>query len=418
MTMRDGIYFGLNEDAYHAIERLSPSGIKRLRVSAATFWFDSWLNPNPKVLTEEQQRRLELAKVLGRAYHCARLEPDAFAERYVRMLDKADFEGVPGFIAGGTAYGEALGALGEAKKKAGESVADQAARLAAEFARRSDPVEGEGFPDGFTPGPIWDVELAKWEATKGERIAIPALNWDEIRVDMERLAAVPEIHDLLTGGFAEVSILWTCPDTGIPMKTRLDYLRADGWADFKTFSNSNDKHVQQTITDTFKWRRYHVQAVVQRAAVEMIRKGGLELATDPDMDQAIAQAALVEAIRNRADELRCDYVWQEKGGIPNLWARRLRFFQPSVTDEAIAQLEADGATEDRLASARKMQEISDAQPSPSLWAARAQREIAVAKRDFLTYSQVYPEGEPWLPFNPTGDLMDADFGKFWLEETD
>lgn len=402
--MNDGIVFGMPEEDYHAVNRLSPSGIKRLRISAATFWADSWLNPNPKVLTEEQQRRTELAKVLGRAYHCARLEPDAFHERYLPMLDKADFEGVEGFVAGGTAYGEALAALGEAKKKAGESVAEQAHRLAAA---------------GYE-GTIWDVALADWLEDKGERIAIPALNWAEILQDMNRISAVPEIHALLSGGVPEVSIFWTCPETGLPMKTRLDYLRPDGWADFKTFANPNGKHVQQAITDSFRFSRYHVQAAVQRQAVEMIRAGKLSvISEDGDVEPFLRANELVAAIMDSEHELTCEYIWQEKGGVPNLWARKLRFFQPDGMAAKLAELEADGASADHMERARNMAEISKGSPpAPTAWHGRAKREVAAAKRDFMTYSQVYKPGEPWMPFSPVGEMTDDDFSKFWLEEID
>ncbi len=413
----DGIYFGLGEDVYHGQRRLSASGIKQLRISPATFWADSWLNPSPKVLTEDQQRRQELAKVLGRAYHAARLESETFHERFVRLLDKADFDGVEGFVAGGTAYGDALGALGETKKRAGESVADQAERLAAVIAELIGGDEpGQGLPEGFTAGPIWDVELAQWEAERGGRVAIPALNWAEILQDMDRIAKVPEIHALLSGGFAEVSILWT-DAAGHRWKTRLDYLRADGWADFKTFANAVGKNVQQVIMESFRFNRYHVQAAVQRNALEAIRNG--QLGTDhvrlrAQGEEGHRQMALIDGIAGR-EAMACDFIWQEKGGVPNLWAKRLQFTQPNGMDEALRQLEADGANEEHLARARRMQEISAGTPAPSQWLRRAIGEVEAAVQDFETYSAVYPAGEPWLPFNPVGDLTDADFPPFWLE---
>ena len=43
-------------------------------------------------------------------------------------------------------------------------------------------------------------------------------------------------------------------------------------------------------------------------------------------------------------------------------------------------------------------------------------EIAAAKRDFLAYSEIYERGEPWLPFNPSGEITDADFSQYFLEE--
>lgn len=386
MTYADGIYFGMGEDEYLAINRLSPSGLKQLRISAATFWADSWLNPNPRELTEEQQTRQELAKVLGRAYHVARLEPETFHVRYCRALDKLDYEGQPGFIAGGTAYGKALGELGEAKSKAGEGVFQQAQRLSAA---------------GYE-GPIWDLELASWEATKGERIALKAIFWDEIMQDMARIEAMPEIHALVEGGQPEVAILWTCPGTGLPMKTKLDYLRPDGWMDFKTFANSNGKHVQTVITESFMFNRYHIQAAVQREAVDFIRTGQLQIIGDAS-DEA---RAMVAAIQIAPAELDCHFVWQEKGGIPNIWARKLRFFDVPLN----AIIGHAGASEE--AQAR----VEEGQRQPTAWFRKALAEVRVAKRTFADYCAIYEPGEPWLPPVPMGELSDIDFRQYWLEE--
>ena len=44
--LEDGIYFDLDEDQYHAEERLSASGICNMLVSPPTFWANSWLNPD------------------------------------------------------------------------------------------------------------------------------------------------------------------------------------------------------------------------------------------------------------------------------------------------------------------------------------------------------------------------------------
>ena len=43
--MNDGIYFGMELEAYLAEERLSSSGIKQLLVHPLHFWAHSWMNP-------------------------------------------------------------------------------------------------------------------------------------------------------------------------------------------------------------------------------------------------------------------------------------------------------------------------------------------------------------------------------------
>src|SRR3546814_13994804 len=74
----DGIYFGLPADVYHAVERLSSSGIQKICVSPATFWRGSWFDPDrPEPDADET-----IWQILGRAYHTARLEPHLFESLY------------------------------------------------------------------------------------------------------------------------------------------------------------------------------------------------------------------------------------------------------------------------------------------------------------------------------------------------
>src|SRR5690606_35088684 len=119
--LEDGIYFRLPEAQYHGQQRLSASGCANLLVSPGTFWADSWLNPDREVDEDPT-----IAQILGSAYHTALLEPDRFDELYVCEPDPADY---PKLLTTGTAIGERLAELGEAKKKAGEKVEEQALRL-------------------------------------------------------------------------------------------------------------------------------------------------------------------------------------------------------------------------------------------------------------------------------------------------
>ncbi len=381
--LEDGIYFGMPEDDYHDIERLSNSAIQKLRISPADFWADSWLNKAPPMLTPEQIKAREAAKKLGRAYHCARLEPHLFEERFVRELSQADFAGVDGFLSTGTAMGEALAAIGE--KKSG-SVMEQAERL---------KLAGH-------QGPIWHLELAAWEANLNGRTPIPALQWENMLIDMGRIKKVPAVSELLTGGEAEVTILWTCPLTGIKMKARLDYLKVESWTDFKTFDNVQGKHLFNAIRDAFQYRRYHLQAVNYRDAVEMIRSGKL----DPIGEATPAQRKLIEGIILNPRELDCHFVFQQKSGVPNIIDLRFPFFavpMSTTVNNAIGDEEGVAKMEALTSYKTTLHE-------------KAAREIKTAKRDFLAYQDIYPAGEEWLPFNPSRDLSDADFSTYWLDE--
>ena len=81
-TIAPGIYFGLDEDVYHASTALGSSDHKRLAESPALFWWESRMNPmwEPGELTP--------ALTIGRARHCIVLDgPVAFARTYARKME-------------------------------------------------------------------------------------------------------------------------------------------------------------------------------------------------------------------------------------------------------------------------------------------------------------------------------------------
>jgi hypothetical protein len=371
----DGIYFGLPAEVYHAIPRLSASGLQKLCVSPATFWRGSWLDPDRPEPDEDSTK----AQVLGKAYHTARLEPELFDVLYVRQPTKADFP--KGTLFTATDMSKALEELG--LKKSG-SVAEQAERL----------VEA-----GYD-GPIWHVAMAEWEEQRNGRTPIPAEYFDQITTDMERIHGNGDIAPLLTGGEPEVSIFWT-DEHGLQMKCRVDYLTFNWWVDFKTFDNSRGKELAQAIFDAFRYNRYYVQGVTYRDGVEAIRTGGLQIQGDATDDQR----KLVAQIQTKPGELECWYVFQEKGGVPNLLAYEFPFFDVPVT----SRLNEIGASDEALAAGREGVRRS------TLLHGKARTEIKRAKEQFYLYAQAYDPGKPWFPLQARGRFEDYEFNSFWLE---
>jgi hypothetical protein len=372
----DGIYFGLPADVYHAVPRLSSSGLQKMCVSPATFWRKSWLDPDRPEMDEEET----IWQLLGRAYHTARLEPHLFEQTYVRELDKADAP--KGTLFTATDMGKVLEEYG--LKKSG-SVAEQAERLA---------------DAGFPSSQLWPLIKAAWEEERGTRTSLPAKHYDQMITDRDRIGLNSQIAPLLSGGEAEVSIFWT-DQHGLPMKSRIDYLARDWWTDFKTFDNSRGKHLNQALSDAVRYNRYYIQAPVYREAVEAIRKGGLsiiEAATDD-------QRALIAALQIKPDELACWYIFQEKGGVPNLLAREFPFY--SVPYQTV--LNEAGATEERRAVARA------ATKDRTALFRKGEGEVLNAKKLFVLYSEVYQPGEPWFPLDAIGAFSDEDFHPYWLD---
>lgn len=73
--MKDGVYFNLSEDEYHAEKRLSASGIKQILNSPTEYWFNSRLNPLYKENKSE-------ALTDGTILHGLVLEHEKFFEKF------------------------------------------------------------------------------------------------------------------------------------------------------------------------------------------------------------------------------------------------------------------------------------------------------------------------------------------------
>lgn len=373
----DGIYFGLPADVYHAVPRLSSSGIQKICVSPATFWRGSWFDPDRPDSDEEET----IWQLLGRAYHTARLEPHLFESTYVRELEKS--EAPKGTLFTGVEMSAKLEEFG--LKKSG-SVAEQAERLA---------------DAGFPANRLWPLIKLDWEAQRGGRTPLPAKHYDQMITDRDRISLNPQIAPLLSGGEAEVSIFWT-DEHGVKMKARIDYLTRDWWVDFKTFDNSRGKTLNQALVDAVRYNRYYIQAPVYREAIEAVRFNRL-----PIMEaQTDDQHALVAALAMKPGELRCWYVFQEKGGVPNLLAREFPFYAVPWTTIFNEQITDDEARRFAVREATKAR--------TSLFIKGA-AEALQAKQLFVLYSEVYRPGEPWFPIDAIGAFNDEDFHPYWLE---
>lgn len=382
----DGIYFDMDADIYHKIKRASCSFLQKMLISPADAWAGSWMDPNRPTDDEDATA----AQIFGRFTHTARLEPEKLKSLYVRKLEKDDIRR-PGALYTDAEISAELEKKGLPKTVKGEKVLDKAYRL---------------FDAGYT-GPIWHIFLDAWEEEREGRQPISGAGWDETLRDAERLRMVPQVAELMQGGAAEVSILWTCAATGIKMKARLDYLRATDWTDLKTFVNQQGKHLNQMIADSFRYNRYYIQAALYREAVEMVRTSDAL-----PVHGTAAQEALVAAIRDQ-QRLDCWYVFQQKGGVPNILARKVSLVE-KMSDDAVEEMVADGAHEDKILAARRAADMGTLMKT-GLYE-KALRDIMRAKRDFVAYSEVYEPGQPWLPLQPMGVIDDGDFNQYWLED--
>jgi hypothetical protein len=184
-----GIHHGVPESVYHArkLGVVNKSALDKIHKTPAHYraWVD-W-----------SQDEETPALAFGKALHCAVLEPEVFALRYVVQ---------PGF--------------GDLRTKEGKVARDA------------------------------------WLANNASKIAITAEDAKRIDGIRASLAAHPKAA-LLIGGQSEVTLRWDDADTGLPCKARADYYRPDldACIDLKTTIDASPDGFAKSCANY----RYHVQ---------------------------------------------------------------------------------------------------------------------------------------------------------------
>ncbi|MCP4900074.1 MAG: hypothetical protein GY906_24150 [bacterium] len=241
----DGLFFDLDEAWYHAEPRLSNSGIKWLMVSTLDFWIRSWLNPNRPEDEDTEPKRI------GKAYHRRIVEGRALFEKsYAPKLDISD-------------YGHVLRTSEEIKAALQDKDLPRTGNKAQliKRLREADPSV-----------PLWSsIEAAYKESNAGKEFLDRDL-MDRIEIAAAMVEKHPTVSKCFQGGYPEVSILWTDEETGVKMKARLDYLKAQAIIDLKTYSNVYDRPIDRAISTAMANGRYHIQAAIYSHAVERAKE--------------------------------------------------------------------------------------------------------------------------------------------------
>jgi len=259
-ALPDGVYHDMPDETYHAIPRLSASGVKNLLVSPMTFWSRSWMNKE----RDNEGPHFDL----GKAYHARILEGrEVFEKRFAFELDPADHVEA---LAKGDDYKAWIRAHNEAT---GDKV--KLSGTNAELIKSILEIDPNV--------PILDViRKAHYDANPGKTFLS-----SEWRTVIERDAAFIEKHPTISacfkGGEPEVTILWTHDvETqhgsgeimSVPMKTRVDRLKAEAIIDLKTYTNTLDKTLTRALAGEVATRRYHLQAAVYYRAIDFaVQKG-------------------------------------------------------------------------------------------------------------------------------------------------
>lgn len=377
----DGIYLDLSFADYLGLQRVGSSSITNMMEGPSKYWADSWMNPDrPEDIDSDAMK-------LGRAYHAARLEPETFLDLYCRELVPEDLG--EGLLKNGTEIGEALAGYGETKKKAGESVVMQGLRLL----------------DVDPAAKIWALEREEWEKNHASKDWIKPKEWDEINRDAERVRSNPELAALISGGMAEVSILFTDPETGLKCKIRPDYMGPSWITHLKTWdARSMGKPSNRAVVDAFNFNGYYRTTWFYRLGVHAIAGQELKLrAKDGKIlkvaDQPAPIASLVAAWQTPR-------IWEDwvlfvrRSGVPDIRARRVVFAKlPAGVD-----MQATGAS------------VEEFNFGPTALAIKADLEIRACLKQITECIEIYgTDGAPWYPRDMMGLIEDDDFSPYWLE---
>lgn len=165
-----GVYESMSFEDYHAVEAVSASG---LRVFARSPWH--YRNRVSITPTRPMLR--------GSLAHCALLEPDAMAARYIVVPEDAP--------------------------------------------RRPTAAQWNAAKPGESSRAAMDW-WREFERISSGRDIITAEEFALCQQQLRAIAAVPELSALLSSGKGEVSIFWTDPDTCLYCKARLDWLQVEG----------------------------------------------------------------------------------------------------------------------------------------------------------------------------------------------
>lgn len=244
-----GIYDGIPNEEYHRSPAVSNSQLKTFRESPAHYWY-AYLDPERE---KEEVKRPDYF-VIGDLLHALCLEPDEVYDRYYCALNVKEY---PAALRTAPEIEKALQAAGQPKKKSGEKKADQVARLK------------ETCPDIQ----VWD-DLVQQHAQKPEhegKIEISYDIWRKAHRALTKVMERAEAKVLLSDGLAELSIFAVCPDTGMMLKARPDWLRLNFWIiDVKSATSAKPSFWSKKAADL----GYHCQDAFYRYV--------FKLATDKD----------------------------------------------------------------------------------------------------------------------------------------
>lgn len=219
---------------YFATVALSNSGMSDLVVSPLRYWY---LHINPK---RPEPRETDETR-FGTALHRAVLQPDSFVSTYACEVSADDY---PGCLV-------TMDDLKEWLRDNGLATSGKLKRELIDRVHAEDPSV-----------PILELIEKRHAVEHAGKTILSRADWFRVGAAAHAIRSEPEIAGLLNTPFgkAEYSIYATDPETGVPLKARLDWWMPDRTLDLKTFSQKRTKTIDETVADAIYYESYYRQA--------------------------------------------------------------------------------------------------------------------------------------------------------------
>ena len=290
--VKEGLYFNMTDDEYHAIPALSASGLKMLKNNPSKFWWWSWMNP------EKEQGDTD-AKVIGKAFHKRILEgKEAFYSEYAREYTNDSDDLIR--------TGNDIKAILREEKEKDDTV------------RISFSSVDEGYKmllaiDMKYRDKIYAYLLADYQTEHAGKIFLS--NWvvDRIELAAKVIENHPYLKAAFIGGYSEVSCVWYDERYNEWFKCRYDYLKVSTINDLKTFTRMSNKHIERYLPDVIAKYSYNIQATLYIYSMEYAKRFAGEGKVFGDVDEAWLKAFATRP----CDQFR--FVFQQKEEIPNAY---------------------------------------------------------------------------------------------------
>jgi PDDEXK-like domain of unknown function (DUF3799) len=262
--------------------------MKDLAISPLRFWHKH-LNPN----REPEEPCISMQ--LGSAVHCAVLEPTEFLKRYARAVDAQDYEGCLVTVGDMREWLNDRGVKPKGTKK------DE---VIAQVRLHSRDV------------PIFQEIEDAFETEHAGKVVFKPEDWLRIQRMADCLRSEPKLQEILADGQAEVPFFVTDPETGVPLKAKLDWLTPKPIIfDGKTFSHKRDKSIDKTVADAIWYECYYRQYYVYCYVWAI--KNGAKVYEAPDYVMGFVES-------EEPHETRIKVLRPKRAGEPNLYFERAR----------------------------------------------------------------------------------------------